>query len=194
MLALIAEEMTVAQGLLLSFIDNETGRDLSPYEQAQCFQTMVNDLGYSPEQVAEKLGRTLSEVSWGLGALNHLPSAALDAWQEGGLSTSHVKELMRVEDDSLRGALLERTLKQDLSVARLAFLVDQARQLDQVPTLERPLFELRDKLQQNSWISLRMQAGQIGVEDSRTGDRLSLNYSSPEELLELLQKLINALS
>jgi len=189
---LVMDGVSPSRARIMSFIDNEIGKDLSPYEEARLYESMTRD--HTEEEIAEELMLRKSKVDGALDAVRVLPKEALSAWEEGRLSNAHVRQLSRVEDPNLRDNLFRRTLEEELPASQLSFLLHQSRNLEELSEREKLLHLLRARLAQDEEIGLKMRSGQVRVEDSRKGDRISIDYGNPEELTGLLKKLVTVLA
>lgn len=101
--------------LELALVENVQRRDLDPLERALGFRQMVQQLGVTQEQVAEKVGLQRSTVTNHLRLLD-LPEEAQKALADGLVSMGHARALLGVQDSKAQRALLAEMVRKDLSV------------------------------------------------------------------------------
>ena len=107
--------------LELALVENIQRADLDPIEKAQAFQTLIEDLALTQEQVAEKVGLKRSSVANHLRLLE-LPVEAREALSNGLISMGHAKVLLGQGPKTIR-TYLSRIVREDLSVRQLEALL-----------------------------------------------------------------------
>lgn len=96
--------MSRAQQIRLMLIENMQRSDLTPYEQAQGFQLMM-DLGDSVEQISERTGFSQTTVRRRVKLLE-LDKRAFQAAEERGATLADYARLEEIEDIDARNAAL----------------------------------------------------------------------------------------
>lgn len=95
-----------AEALIASYLAN-TGKPFEPMEEAHCFRRFLA-WGWSPDQLAQRLGKSVSTVRNSLALLDAAP-AVVEALQNGTVSRTEavavVRQARRTEED--QSALLE---------------------------------------------------------------------------------------
>ncbi len=76
-----------------ALVENIQREDLNPIEEAQAFQNLLNHLGLSQEELAERIGKERSTVANALRLLK-LPSAVKLMVAEGKISPGHARALL----------------------------------------------------------------------------------------------------
>lgn len=79
--------------LELALIENIQREQLNPMEEAQAYQKLVDNLRYTQEEIARRLGKERSTVANSLRLLK-LPPAARQLVAEGSLSPGHARALL----------------------------------------------------------------------------------------------------
>ncbi len=80
-----------------SIIENLQREDLNPIEVARYYKGMVEVLGYSQEEVAEKVGKDRTSVSNTLRLLN-LPEAVQSMLLQEKIAMGHARAILGIED------------------------------------------------------------------------------------------------
>jgi ParB family transcriptional regulator, chromosome partitioning protein len=104
-----------AEGLREALIENIHREDLGPIELAEAFQELLEDLGATQEQLAERLGMSRPHIANTLRLLN-LPLDVQELVGEGRLSAGHARALLGLDDPESMAALSIRVVAEDLSV------------------------------------------------------------------------------
>jgi ParB family chromosome partitioning protein len=106
-----------------SLIENLQREELNPVEISQGYKRLIDELGYTQEDVAGKVGKDRASVANYLRLLK-LPLEVQDFIRDGKISMGHAKVLLAVEDSRLLAALARKIIDKGLSVrdleARLA--------------------------------------------------------------------------
>lgn len=112
--AYIREADTEAM-LEMAIVENVQREDLNPVEVALGYQRLMEEVGLTQEQVADKVGKSRSTVANVLRLLK-LPPRVLASLREGTLSSGHARTLVGIEDEDELLALHRQTLDEGLSV------------------------------------------------------------------------------
>jgi len=120
--AVIKERVTDAEMLELALVENVQRRDLDPLERAQGYKTMMEQLALTQDAVAGKVGLKRSTVANHLRLLE-LPPKAQEALAKNLITMGHARALLSLADEGRIQAILEETVRRDLSVRELEQLV-----------------------------------------------------------------------
>jgi len=96
--------------LTVALVENLQRRDLNPIEEAEAFQRLHKELGYSQAEIADAVGKDRSSIANALRLLK-LPSAVRDLVLSDALSMGHARALLGLEDD----AAIERAAREVVS-------------------------------------------------------------------------------
>jgi len=173
-----------AQSLTLSIIENLQREDLDPVEEATAFQTLINDLNLTQEQVAVHVGKDRSTIANALRLLE-LPLSIQAKLSSGSLTPGHARVLLAVPDPVLQTGLAERAADKKLSVRELELLVYGQRRLTGPSTrYARPAHvrDIENRLAARLGVRVRLKEG-------ARGGRLVIEFGSNEEFLRILEVL-----
>jgi len=101
--------------LEVSLIENLQREQLNPLEVALGYQRLTEDLGYTQEDVAEKVGKDRASVSNFLRLLK-LPEEIQEDLQSGSITMGHAKAILGLADPEAQLALARKIIKKGLSV------------------------------------------------------------------------------
>lgn len=81
----------------ISLIENMQREDLNPYEKALGIRTLIDNYGFSQEEVAKKLGKGRSTIANWVRVLN-LDPRVLEMAKQGKLTEGHCKALLAITE------------------------------------------------------------------------------------------------
>lgn len=166
--------------LEVAMIENLQRENLNPLEEAAGFQHLIDDYGFTQDDVARRLGRSRPAVANAVRLLS-LPDAVKAMLADGRLSAGHARAILAAAPDE-RVALAERAANGGLTVRaleRLAGAVTTPTTRSTAPqalTPEERAFESR----------LRERFGtHAAIVRSARGGRIELRFGSDAELMRL---------
>jgi ParB family chromosome partitioning protein len=178
-------DSTVEESLELALIENIQRQNLNPVEEARAYKKLVQQLGFTAEQVADQLGKSRPFVANRIRLLE-LEPPILDAVSRGTISAGHARALLGIKHADERraafAALLEGggTVRQleSKSTTRVLRARPATRRDPNIAKLER---ELTDALSARVKIRVRGHRGviQIRFEGLDDFDRLKQRLSLP---------------
>ncbi len=110
----------------LMLVENLQREDLNPIEEAEAYQRLVKDHGYTQEKLAERVGRDRATVANALRLLK-LPQPVLRKVGSGQLSMGHARALLGLENNAAIERTAERVIARQLSVRQTELLVRKER-------------------------------------------------------------------
>lgn len=108
----------------MSLIENIQRDDLNPVEEALAFQSLINDFGYTQEEVAIRVSKNRSTITNSLRLLK-LDEEILEMLKNGSITQGHARALLVIEDKELRKKIADRCAKENLSVREIEAIVKQ---------------------------------------------------------------------
>jgi ParB family chromosome partitioning protein len=119
----IVRELSDPDTLALALIENIQREDLNPVEEAEAYQRLVGDQGYTPVEVARMVDKSRSHIA-NLMRLLALPQPVLKMVADKSLSMGHARALINVPDAE---AIAAEVVDRGLSVREVEKLVRRAR-------------------------------------------------------------------
>jgi ParB family chromosome partitioning protein len=157
------------QQLEVSLVENLQREELNPIEIARAYERLTEELGYTQEEVGEKVGKDRASVANFLRLLK-LPSEIQESIQDGKISMGHAKILLSVEDSKAQLDLEKRIVQKGLSVRATENLVAKfnkqlspSRKRNPDPNLEAVQEELLKALGTKVAISGNQKKGIINI-------------------------------
>jgi ParB family chromosome partitioning protein len=107
------------QALEIALIENLQRKDLSPFEEAEGFGTLIETYGYTHEEVAEAVGRSRVTVTEALKLLE-IPAAVREACRHADIQAkSMLLEIARAPDEEAMLELVRQIVEDSIDRAEL---------------------------------------------------------------------------
>lgn len=178
-------EPSEEQMVELALIENLQRTDLNPLEEAMGFRLLIERFEMSHEIVSARVGRSRSAVTNALRLLDLTPETQ-DALLDGRITEGHARALAGLTVAELQVAALQIVLERHLSVRQTEELVRRRRRHDRAEAagVDRgDLQELEQRMRE-------ILATRVAITRTRRGGRISIDFSSDEELDRLLAWII----
>jgi ParB family transcriptional regulator, chromosome partitioning protein len=166
-----------------ALVENIHRVQLNPLEEAAAYQQLLDDFGFTQEELAGSLGKSRPAVSNTLRLLQ-LPPAVQRRVAAGVLTAGHAKALLALSDDQQMDRFATRTVNEGLSVRALEELIRLTLLEPKDPSTRRRsrarndapgLIELQDDLSDALDARVRIQVG------ARRG-KLQVEFRSVDDL------------
>ncbi|NRB10907.1 MAG: ParB/RepB/Spo0J family partition protein [Rickettsiaceae bacterium] len=186
-ISVIIKELSDKEVLEIALIENIQRQDLTAIEEAEGFQKLIAEYGYTRDEIAGALGKSSSHVA-NLLRLNQLPNAVKDMVNNKQLTMGHVRCLVGLEDATM---LAEKIVANDLNVRQTEELT---RKLSNKNQQSGDSKEQKSKVLDGDMVMLGQTLSEkygikVVVENSWNGGKISFHYSNLEELDLILTKL-----
>lgn len=183
----IVKEVSDKEALELALVENLQRQDLNPLEEAEAYRVLIEEFGYTQQEVAQKVGKDRSTVANALRLLKLSPEAK-EALRRGQISAGHARVLLSIEDPEQQRSLLRLMVEKGISVREAERLASKEKKGKRTsffgPVLLDPdLLQLQEEFQSLLGLKVRIrlkgQKGKIEVEFN--------NLEELERVLELLR-------
>ncbi len=114
----VRQGVSDAEMLELALVENVQRDDLDAIERAEGFRALMASLGLTQEQVAQKVGLRRATVTNHLRLLD-LPTPVQDSVRQGLISMGHARALLGATDSASAIDLMQRVVRQGLSVRQI---------------------------------------------------------------------------
>jgi len=111
----VVRNMTPKQQVEASLVENLQRRDLNPIEIAKAYRRLIEELGYTQEEVARKVGKDRTSVANTIRLLK-LPLEIQKMLAEGKISMGHARALITLESPDQQIFLSRVIAEKNLSV------------------------------------------------------------------------------
>ena len=117
------------ESAVVALVENLQREDLNFIEEAEGYQRLIDEHGFSQKDIAEQIGKNQSTVSNKLRILK-LPPIAKDLIVQNNLTERHARALLKVDDDELKVKAIKQVIKNDLTVKKTEALVESYMNLE----------------------------------------------------------------
>lgn len=121
----LIRELTDSEVMQIALIENLQREDLKPLEEAQGYQALMEEFGFTQDEISKSVGKSRPAVTNALRLLN-LPEAVRDMLARGDLSAGHARTLLSFKDEAAMLAAAKRVVAEGLSVRELEKMAKKA--------------------------------------------------------------------
>lgn len=185
----IVRTMSDEQMMEIAVLENLQREDLTPLEEAQAYQTLMEKLSLTQAQVAAKLGKSRPYIANYLRLLG-LPAPIKEALNAGKLSMGQARTILSLKNKRQLTQLANRAVKQNLTVRQLEKIVAQmngtVKEKDQHKRQRKPVYirEAEDRLQSKFGTKVAVSQSR-----KRGSGKIEIPYSSNDDLTRILELL-----
>jgi ParB family transcriptional regulator, chromosome partitioning protein len=111
----VVRDVSDDQMLELALIENIQRQDLNPIEEAKAYRKLIDNIGFTQEQVAERVGKDRTVITTAIRLLR-LPDEVLRHVEEGRISAGHGRALLMTSDPALQRQVANSIIDFGLSV------------------------------------------------------------------------------
>ncbi|WP_241007646.1 ParB/RepB/Spo0J family partition protein, partial [Pediococcus acidilactici] len=172
-----------------AIVENLQREDLSPLEEAEAYQAMIQELGLTQAQVSQRLGKSRPYIANYLRLLG-LPTMVKQLLQDGKLSMGQARTLLGLKQERQLEQMAQRTVKENLTVRQLEAMVNQinaakTKKAKKLPQRRRSPFvrEIENQLAE------RLGTKAVVLEKSKQKGKIEIDYESMQDLDRILEIL-----
>lgn len=179
-------ELSDTETMELALIENLQREDLSPIEEALGYKALIDEHGFSQEEVATSVGKSRPAIANSLRILK-LPDSVLEYVKQDKISVGHARALLMLDSEEDMLELAELIYKKDLSVRQAEKLAKKKPEVEEDTQPERkPSFYSMVELALNESLGRKIK---VNKNKGKQGGVLQIEFYSDEELTELSNKL-----
>ena len=161
------------QMMEISLLENIQREDLNPIEEAQAYKQLMDNIGYTQEQLSQKIGKSREYIANSLRLLK-LPKFIQKLVEDGKLSMGQARPLITIEDEGEVKKIADRTVKDGLSVRAVEKLVRNFKtpsmHYEPVYTVDNNILDVQKNLQRRLGTRVRISGSSINISYSDTDD------------------------
>lgn len=184
----VVKDLTDQQVLTLALVENLQRSDLNPIEEAEGYDQLIRDFGYTQQTVADLVGKDRSTVANVLRIL-HLPHPVRALIQEGQLTAGQARPLLGLDDSARITTFADQAVANGWSAREIERRVRESpkpaaprqgrpRKTDQRPPEIRLLEQqLRKHLQTD--VAITLKAADRGS--------IAISFYSPDDLARVME-------
>ena len=183
----IIRELSESETMELALIENLQREDLTPLEEALGYEVLMNEHGFTQEEVARSVGKSRPAVANALRLLK-LPESIAEYLKDDKISAGHARALLTLPDESIMKEVCEQIIKNDLSVRQTEKLCKKltAEKKPEKPQEKIPNYYREVELNLSEALGRKISVTKL---KGKQGGVLQIEFYSDEELTELSNKL-----
>lgn len=183
----VVKDVSNAQMLEMSIVENIQRENLNPIEEAEAYHRLIEEFGLTQEQAAVRVGKSRSAVANFL-RLRQLPEPIKASITEGKISMGHARALLGADTSAQQNTIWRAILRKGLSVRQTEELVKRLHNASEI--IERKKNGTEDRHLNSVAEGLSRRFG-TKVEIKRRGKKgkLLMEFYSTEDLNRLLEML-----
>lgn len=181
----IIKELNDQQMMELAILENLQREDLTPIEEAEAYQKLMEALSLTQEQLAFRLGKSRPHIA------NHvrllaLPEKVREMISDKELTMGHGRTLLGLRSKKLIPETAEKVMKEALNVRQLENLVQRLNEDVPRETIEKK----KDLFIEEKQSELRDRFGtNVQIKKSKNKGKIEIEFFSEEDLERILELL-----
>ena len=120
----VISDISESESAFVALVENLQRQNLNFIEEAESYESIINDYGFTQEELAIKLNKSQSSVANKLRLLKLSPEAKR-LLISGGLTERHGRAVLRLPEDSFREKALKKAIEDGLNVKGTEDLVER---------------------------------------------------------------------
>jgi ParB-like chromosome segregation protein Spo0J len=192
-MAVVLGAVSRRRAAFVGFIENRERVDLSPYEQACCYKTFVEELGYTRKELSERVPLDRTTLDYLIGALDGtaLTPKMVQAWKERRLQQGHIRVLFRLRAERKKQLeLFKRILAERLSKKDAELYCNELQNPEDKRLDRRELDRIRKGVLADTALSELIEDKELAWGPSSIGDQLDLKFTDTKDLERKLKALL----
>ncbi|REB08153.1 ParB/RepB/Spo0J family partition protein [Sporosarcina sp. BI001-red] len=183
----VVRQLTDTESMELAILENLQREDLSPIEEAEAYQNLMDSLALTQEQLAFRLGKSRPHIANHIRLLA-LPEKVRKDITEGKLSMGHGRTLLGLRKKEQISIIAEKTMKEGLNVRQLEALVQKLNEHVSRETNKKK--EKKDLFLAEQETTLREHFGtNVSIKKTKNKGKIEIEFFSEEDFERILDLL-----
>jgi ParB family chromosome partitioning protein len=185
-LPVLVRDLSDRDTLEVALLENIQREDLSPLEEAEGYQRLIEEFGHTQQELADTIGKSRSHIA-NLLRLLTLSPAIRDLVENGSLSAGHARALLGADNP---GSLAKIVVAKGLNVRQTEMLVRQGK--DGRPAAGSTVSNGSGKNPDTVALERELSSGlglNVALKPKGKGGVVSIAYRSLDQLDGLLKRL-----
>ena len=185
----IIRDISDAEAFELALIENLQREDLDPLERATAYQQLIDNAGFSVDELATRLGESRASIANYLRILK-LDSKVRDMISAGQLGMGQARAIAGITHPQRQLAIARMAVRRNLSVRQVEAAVrQQAKQVSQPPAITpssttKHFADVEETLSKALGLPVRLQPGK-----RKNSGRIVIRYNSLEEFDRIAERI-----
>ena len=183
----VVRELSEQQMMELAVLENLQREDLNPIEEGQAYQTLIEKLKLTQEEVANRLSKSRPHVANHIRLLS-LPPQIQELISTGKISMGHGRALLGLRQKAKLPILVEKVVNEGLNVRQLEKLIQQLN--ENVSRETKKPEKKKDVFLQEREHSLRERFGTtVHIKQNKNKGKIEIEFFSQDDLERILEML-----
>ncbi|MFY3792524.1 ParB/RepB/Spo0J family partition protein [Ureibacillus sp. MALMAid1270] len=181
----IVKEMTEEQMMEVAILENLQREDLTPIEEAEAYQSLIEKLNFTQEDLAKRLGKSRPHITNHIRLLQ-LPEVVRQMINDGALSMGHGRTLLGLKNKRRIPEVANKVIKQQLNVRQLENLIKEYNEnvSRETPKTRKDIFVQSKETQLREYFGTNVQ-----IKKTKNKGKIEIEFYSEEDLERILEIL-----
>ncbi|MDP1418649.1 ParB/RepB/Spo0J family partition protein [Peribacillus simplex] len=181
----VVRELSEQQMMELAILENLQREDLNPIEEAAAYQTLLEKLEFTQEQLANRLGKSRPHIANHVRLLS-LPEGIRRYISDGEISMGHGRALLGLKKKEMLKPVADKILREGMNVRQLEQYIHQLNDTVSRETKTKKQ-EKKDIFIKQRETSLRERLGtSVTIKQSKKKGKIEIEFFSKEDLERIL--------
>lgn len=177
----LVREWTDEQMMELALLENLQREDLTAIEEARAYQSLMEELDLTQDQLSKRLGKSRSHIA-NLIRLLTLPHEVVEKINQGLLSMGHGRALSGLKNAEQVKNIVERIERENLNVRQVERLIQEMNE-KKVKKQEKP----KDLFLQEREQTLKQQLGTgVKIHKGKRKGKIEIEFMNDDDLQRIL--------
>lgn len=183
----VVRELSEQQMMELAILENLQREDLNPIEEAVAYQTLLERLGGTQEELAKRLGKSRPHVANHIRLLS-LPEDIQSFISSGKISMGHGRALLSLKNKNTLNDVINKVLKEQMNVRQLETYIHLLNQ--NVPRETPKPKQRKDVFLKEREANLRERFGTtVTIKKTKKKGKIEIEFFSEEDLERIMEIL-----
>lgn len=183
----VVKDYNNQQMMELAVLENLQREDLTPIEEATAYQTLLDKLDITQEDLANRLGKSRPHITNHLRLLS-LPKDIQQLISQGTISMGHGRALLGLKNKEFLPVVVQKIVKEELNVRQLEHWIQQLN--EDVPHETKKKTVKKDIFIQEQESVLRERFGTtVTITQRKKKGKIEIEFFSPDDLNRILTLL-----
>lgn len=183
----VVKELSEQEMMELALLENLQREDLTPIEEAQAYQSLLDQLDLTQEQLAKRLGKSRPHIANHIRLLS-LPEVVRGYISDGKLSMGHGRALLGLRKKEKLNVIVEKIIKEQMNVRQLEHLVNQLNENVSRETL-KPKKEKNIFIRERETVLREKFGTSVSIKQTKKKGKIEIEFMSPDDLNRILELL-----
>ncbi len=176
----IIRDFNDTQMMEIALLENLQRENLNAIEEATAYKKLQDTLNLTQEELAKRLGKSRSHITNMLGILT-LPESIKEEIVKNNISMGHARVLSKLEDENQQQELLNKIIKDGISVRQLEELTQEPRIIKVNPQKQK-----ENKTNEYSYLQSELSE-KLGTKVVIKKNKIEISFVNNNDLNRLLE-------